>query len=729
MSKKRIRAWMLCVLMLCSILLMCACKDDDGDITEPSATDVAEASYKVTVVNGVGDPYTERIIVRFVQGDTQIAMIPISAEGVAEKTMPKGDYTVQIMSADPNAVFYYDEDRAKLSADRTELELVLANEMGDRSETVSAVSATTDAELSYEAHYVEAGTTHVTVAPEDRNYFLFVPSVAGTYEFSASGDATVGIYGASVHFIMPNSNYEVVDGKITISVQPSMIGTGDTGTTVFVVGLDVPEGATDCLLNIIRTGDAGWSFTEEPWSNYQPQKEIVPYTLPDGIGLKRFDLTAQTDAYGLVFNEEDGCYHLNAADGPMVFVQLADPMYGISMMGMVGEIVYQDGVLMQTGTAPFRYSYDNGPDDFFKEDYTDAMREYVTARDKTSGVYPLNKDLYYMLPMGIEAMGWCRADTVNYLFRDLDGVNDEICWMFLLMYEDAATSPIDPTEPVAPTEPDGPTEPTVCAHTYQAKTQKDATCTEKGGKVYTCSKCGDSYTEEIGAKGHSYGPDGKCTRCGEKDPNVVIEDNKDAPIEIGGTLRFEAEVKSGHLVYYEIYRVSGTYLTISSADAYVVYNGITYEAKNGVVTVPELQSKGMNEPVKLAIGNKGTKDVAFEVVMAYPAGTQPNPHTLKLGSFTTNVEEGNDQGVYYTYTATKSGVLTISVDSVSSGVEIGISMTNESTYQQVTLEDSGSDSVSITVEAGQTVGIIISTLPDAEHKYPAATIKTTASLA
>lgn len=54
------------------------------------------------------------------------------------------------------------------------------------------------------------------------------------------------------------------------------------------------------------------------------------------------------------------------------------------------------------------------------------MREYVTARCKTSGVYPLNEDLYYMLPLGIEANGWCRKDTANFLFRDMDDINLDI---------------------------------------------------------------------------------------------------------------------------------------------------------------------------------------------------------------------------------------------------------------------------------------------------------------
>ena len=56
-------------------------------------------------------------------------------------------------------------------------------------------------------------------------------------------------------------------------------------------------------------------------------------------------------------------------------------------------------------------------------------------------------------------------------------------------------------------------------HNYVETITREPTCTEAGERTYTCS-CGDSYTEEIPATGHHYA-DGTCTGCGEKDPNHV----------------------------------------------------------------------------------------------------------------------------------------------------------------------------------------------------------------
>ena len=43
-----------------------------------------------------------------------------------------------------------------------------------------------------------------------------------------------------------------------------------------------------------------------------------------------------------------------------------------------------------------------------------------------------------------------------------------------------------------------------CNHSYSSRISTYATCTKAGVRTYTCTLCGDSYTESIAAKGHSY---------------------------------------------------------------------------------------------------------------------------------------------------------------------------------------------------------------------------------
>ena len=42
-------------------------------------------------------------------------------------------------------------------------------------------------------------------------------------------------------------------------------------------------------------------------------------------------------------------------------------------------------------------------------------------------------------------------------------------------------------------------------HKYEARVQKEASCEEAGEKIYTCSACGDHYSEAIPALGHDWG--------------------------------------------------------------------------------------------------------------------------------------------------------------------------------------------------------------------------------
>lgn len=51
-----------------------------------------------------------------------------------------------------------------------------------------------------------------------------------------------------------------------------------------------------------------------------------------------------------------------------------------------------------------------------------------------------------------------------------------------------------------------------CNHKYEI-TGGTVTCLTAGTRIWTCSVCNDSYTENLAALGHRYGEDGKCTAC------------------------------------------------------------------------------------------------------------------------------------------------------------------------------------------------------------------------
>lgn len=823
MMNKRVKAWLLCVLMLCSVLMLCACKGDEEksgepttapsqpsteatnpstEATEPSTEPAApgNAFYKVTLIDGLGNPCGDKMLVTFMKDGQKVSMVKVDAHGVALKELPAGDYTVVVSSTNSELKFYYEAESATLTAEKTETEIVLVSEQGEVFQGINAYAPGGDEMLPYDAYAVGAGCTHVYLTAGDRSYFLFAPTEAGTYELSVNGDAaTLGIYGASVHFIQSSSTLDVVDNKITLSINSGMIGTGETGTTVYVIGLDSVNGAEDAVLNIIRTGDAAWTIEQEPWIPYNPKMPVSPFTLEPGITLKEFDLTASTDAYNLV-KDADGYYHLNSVDGPRVYVQLEEALYGISMLAMVGEIVFQDGELIPTGTAPFRYMYNNGKDDFFKEDYTDAMRKYVTNRCEYTGVYPLTEDLAYILPMGMKNIGWLREETSNFLFRDLEGFNEELGWLFLCVYEDVQappqptepsepTQPTEPSKPTEPSEPSKPTEPSEPSSEPSKPVTKPTEPTEPAPQppievsdileldvevqashivYYNLYKMSDAtliirdpnayviYNKKTyeAVDGIVTVPD-LYTRYTDQPIQIAIGNNgtKDVsfhveftypeghiknPIEVGGVLEFDAAVQANHIVYYDLYKLNEATLIINNPNAYVIYNNKTYKAVNGVVTVPDLYVRYTNQPIKIAIGNEGTKNASFHVEFTYPEGHTNNPINVTMGSFTANVKANNEVGVNYQWIATADGTFTLTLDGITDGVNAAILVTRVETIGEgedampiphtITLDDTGSNTVSIQVKAGELVKINIGTQPK-KNKYPAATIEVTASFA
>jgi hypothetical protein len=202
---------------------------------------------------------------------------------------------------------------------------------------------------------------------------------------------------------------------------------------------------------------------------------------------------------------------------------------------------------------------------------------------------------------------------------------------------------------------------------------------------------------------------------------------------VGGTLEFDAQVQPGHLVYYNLFRVTDTTLTINSSSAYVIYKGKTYTPVNGVVTVPDLYSASTNVPVKISIGNMGSNTESYHATLSYPQGHQMNPFRLNLGTVSTYSEKDNSQGVCYTYQASKAGTLTIRLDNVSGGNNGFISMTSSKTEggtRSVNLEENANAdgrSVSFQVSAGESVIIMIGVQPTSGFDYPEATITTTVS--
>lgn len=411
MENTKRRVAFLAALALMFILVLTGC---GGSEPAPAAPADGNVEYKVTLTDALGSVYSDGIIVKFLQDGQEIAMQVVGADGTAVKKLPAGEYTVELVYTASEAPYSYDADNMTLTAENPALTVMMSKVTALETETLIVDSK------EHEAYVVGVGCTNVSLN-EGRTYFLFVPDQAGNYEFGVEGDAAaVGYYGAP-HFVQSTSALEVVDNKVQVSVSAGALG------NTLVIGLD-HQGEDNCVLTIERIGDAIKTIADEPWHTYMTTVELSPYTLPAGAALKEFDLTVQSDAYNLVFNEADGFYHLDSVDGPLVLVRLA------------GELEYMatfKTVLDRTGVV--KYFYDEQGEFVRKENYSDCLLEYIPNADETAGVYPLTEDLKYIIQQSGDHSGWWEFDGPGYIFLDEGGnkvanINPEIAWLFMCCY-------------------------------------------------------------------------------------------------------------------------------------------------------------------------------------------------------------------------------------------------------------------------------------------------------
>ena len=113
----------------------------------------------------------------------------------------------------------------------------------------------------------------------------------------------------------------------------------------------------------------------------------------------------------------DGYYHLNSADGPILFANLDDPMMSLAQAnsyGQLKQLIYEDDECVLI------------------IDYTVAMIDYLAAMDTETGLYPLTADLMEVFQKAGTSLGWYGAE--GWL-----GGEEADAWMFACYYSEDIT--------------------------------------------------------------------------------------------------------------------------------------------------------------------------------------------------------------------------------------------------------------------------------------------------
>ena len=381
--------------------------------------------YGVWIVDGLGNPMSD-IIVKVMKDGELVKMYPYKGEFLS-MPLDNGSYQLELDLSQLGASYTFDEAACVLTPQaRT---TVIRLFQGIVAETEFFVGYPIEAD--YKAYYISAGSTMVTLTPNDYTFFIFAPETAAIYTitYECSSNLQISYHGGSFFaqgrdLTPDSSDANFYENGISLNVYASNIG------SEYVIGV-TSASADSCILNIKNVGDPGTRIEDAPWTSYLEDEDKVEADLSvskDGVytTIDISDLTVKA-----VYNETDGYYHLGTADGPIIFIDLtSDSSYVSSIQTICGN--------QRMGA----YIYDPYGNVVEKRSYNELFIQYGMPETADSVVQdpvrvPLTEKLAEAIKSFGDKNGWWDPDAESNIFKTaLLGApyNQEYAWLLFCGY-------------------------------------------------------------------------------------------------------------------------------------------------------------------------------------------------------------------------------------------------------------------------------------------------------
>ena len=393
-----------------------------------SDTSSNEIEYSVKVVNYKGEPISSGLFIQILKDGEELgSMKKANKEGTATFTLEKGSYTFEIIyTATDSDKITYDANECVLSTKKPSKEIMLYNVETEGSMLIYPYDADEGDRYEYSAKFVSEGANKVAI--DGISYYVFHPKRGGVYKFSYICDVaiTFGYFGESAHYVYESGETELVDRAFEKEVKESSI-VGGGGTVI----LGVKSKATDsCFITIERIRDEEKPIEQIEYTAKEVPSSVCKYNYLN-MDLVALDITSED--LTVVYNEEDGYYHLNTVDGPLVLVKISVPSRFMTSFTEICE-----------NTKLFKIESDASGKPFRMEVYNELFSKYAKKCDKT-GVVPLNKELEYVIKNILEQQEWYGEqnifkypDTIDENNNVIEGekiyVPEENAWLFPCCY-------------------------------------------------------------------------------------------------------------------------------------------------------------------------------------------------------------------------------------------------------------------------------------------------------
>lgn len=263
---------------------------------------------------------------------------------------------------------------------------------------------------------------------------------------------------------------------------------------------------------------------------------------------------------------------------------------------------------------------------------------------------------------------------------------------------ETAGDPVDQTQPTVET--------TAATEETTEATEETTEATEETVSGSSTPGGTSGYTPGTGSSNNgSTSTTEKTPSAGSKD-SPYTENVADFPDSVS-----TVELSASGTVYYNlnlddetVQTYGQSLLTIEDENAYVIYNGTTYQAENGVVSVPLAASETDGTPVTIQVGSK--QKAAVVLNFNAPLGTQENPETICLeedGTIAMETVLASGAAYYYDFVAEDDGTLTLTLDEITENADYDVIVTIGET--QVNLAGSADKTYTTDVAKGETVTV------------------------
>lgn len=177
----------------------------------------------------------------------------------------------------------------------------------------------------------------------------------------------------------------------------------------------------------------------------------------------------------------------------------------------------------------------------------------------------------------------------------------------------------------------------------------------------------------------------------EEHPFVISEDTYTVTVPAGATYHFT------------LFGANDRTLTVEDENAEITYMDTVYTPDESGRIAVRMSTDSLRERSFFALSNKGSADKEMTVTILSDPGAMDNPIVIEALGEAVTAQVPQDGMLYYRWTATASGTLTVSSPDDTNNISL-----NNLTTSQVSDFSNGGESVSLKVSEGDVITVVVS---------------------